>query len=125
MPFVKGNKLGTANKGRKKDQSKTIWLLNSLKDHGFDYERMLVKFLDKASKGDRHALEMAHLLIKMVPHIANAPKQDAGTTTIDTLVINKFDGSQAERITGPAVDADIVSESKDAEPLPVPQPEAK
>ena len=74
MPFTKGNQLGKANLGRKKEAKKTIWLLESLQEHGFDFEAVLVKFLDRAAKGDQHALAMAQLLVKMVPHLANAPK---------------------------------------------------
>jgi hypothetical protein len=91
MPFSKGNQLGKANLGRRKESKKTIWLMESLQEHGFDYEAVLVKFLNLAAKGDRHALDMAHLLVKMVPHMANAPKQDVGVSQIETLVINRFD----------------------------------
>ncbi len=89
--FKKGNQEGKKNLGRKKEPKKTLWLLESLQAQGFDYEKTLVKFLDKAAKGDRHALDMAHLLVKMVPHIANAPKQDVGINQIETLVINRYD----------------------------------
>lgn len=106
--FQKGNKLGSANKGKKKDQAKTIWLLESLKDNGFDYEKMLVRFMEKAAKGDKMAYDMAALLIKMVPHIAQAPKNEQGTTHIDTLVINRYDGKKPEAIGGPVVDTEAV-----------------
>lgn len=95
MPFKKGNQLGKQNLGKRKESKKTIWLMESLQEHGFDYEAVLVKFLNLASKGDRHALEMAHLLVKLVPHIANAPKQDTGINQIETLVINRFDAPAA------------------------------
>lgn len=102
---MKGNQLGKANLGRKKDTSKTIWLLESLQEHGFDYEAVLVKFLNLAAKGDRHALDMAHLLVKLVPHLANAPKQDVGVNMIETLVINRFEPSK------PVIDTIAVSDS--------------
>ena len=108
--FQKGNKLGSANKGKKKDQAKTIWLLESLKENGFDYEKMLVKFMDRAAKGDQTAYNMAALLIKMVPHIAQAPKNEQGTTHIDTLVINRYDGKKQETLGGPVVDASLVED---------------
>jgi len=78
-----GRAKGTPNK-------KTIWLLESLTEHGYDYEKMLTTFLDKAAKGDRHALDMAHLLVKMVPYLANAPKADQAVVQIDKLVINRI-----------------------------------
>lgn len=107
MPFAKGNQLGKANKGRSKVSRKTVWVLESLQEHGFDYEAVLVKFLNRAAQGDRHALDMAHLLVKLVPYLANAPKSDAGQTQIETLVINRFDAPR----TAPAIDttAEIVS----------------
>jgi hypothetical protein len=105
MPFSKGNQLGKANLGRKKESKKTIWLMESLQEHGYDYEGMLVKFLERAAKGDRLALEMAHLLVKLVPHMANAPKQDVGINQIETLVIQRF-----EPVKQPSIDTQIVSE---------------
>jgi len=105
MPFMKGNQLGKKNLGRKKESKKTLWVLESLQEHGFDFEATLVKFLDRAAKGDRHALDMAHLLVKLVPHIANAPKQDVGINQIETLVINRFDSvQQPEMIETTATD---------------------
>lgn len=98
MPFQKGNQLGKMNLGKKKEIKKTIWLMESLQEHGFDYEAVLVKFLDRAAKGDRHALDMAHLLIKMIPHLANAPKQDVGVNQIETLVINRFDSPVKQEV---------------------------
>lgn len=84
MPFKKGNQLGRANKGKPRQSKKTIWLLESLKENGYDYERMLAQFLrDKEYK-------MAELLIRMVPHIANAPKQDVSIEGVETLVINRY-----------------------------------
>lgn len=79
-----GRPKGSVNK-------KSIWLMESLAQHGYDYEKMLTSFLQKAAKGDRLALDMAHLLVKLVPYLANMPKTDTGTLQIDTLVINRFD----------------------------------
>lgn len=112
MPFLKGNQLGKANAGRKKEPKKTIWLLESLQEHGFDYEAVLVKFLTLASKGDRHALEMAHLLVKLVPHLANAPKQDVGINQIDTLVINRFDAPKETPRIIESIDTEVVDDSE-------------
>lgn len=111
MPFSKGNQLGKANLGRKKEAKKTIWLLESLQEHGYDFEAVLVKFLDKAAKGDRHALEMAHLLVKLVPHMANAPKQDIGVNQIDTLVINRFDAPKETPRIIESIDTEVVEDT--------------
>jgi len=115
MPFQKGNQLGKKNLGRKKESKKTIWLMESLAEHGYNYEAMLVRFLERAAKGDRLALDMAHLLIKMVPHMANAPKQDVGINQIETLVINRFEAvKEPTRIDAP-IEAAIES-STDGQP---------
>ena len=79
----KGGKKGRTNK-------RTIWLMESLAQHGYDYQAMLTKFLLAAAKGDKVALDMAHLLVKLVPYLANMPKQDQAITSIDTLVINRY-----------------------------------
>jgi hypothetical protein len=118
MPFSKGNQLGKANLGRRKESKKTIWLMESLAEHGYNYEAMLVTFLQKAAKGDRLALDMAHLLVKLVPHLANAPKQDAGTTQIETLVINRFDSPKDQEvidtpdIRNDAIPSEVVPDNK-------------
>lgn len=104
MPFQKGNIHANNRKGKKLEPKKTIWLLESLQEHGFDYERVLVSFLNKAATGDRHALDMAHLLVKLVPHLANAPKQDVGINNIETLVINRFDSKDAPKAIDDIVD---------------------
>lgn len=111
MSFQKGNQLAKGHGRPKKETAKTLWLLESLSTHGFDYEAVLVKFLALAAKGDRHALEMCHLLVKMVPHIANAPKNDAGTTQIDTLVINRFDTKDQPLITS-TIEGELVEDDK-------------
>jgi hypothetical protein len=77
---------------------KSIWLMESLAQHGYDYEKMLTGFLQKAAKGDRLALDMAHLLVKLVPYLANMPKTDTGTLQIDTLVINRFEPNKHQDV---------------------------
>lgn len=88
MSFKKGNQYGKANKGKPKQSRRTIWLLESLKENGYDYERMLVKFLKEGN------FKMAELLVRMVPHIANAPKQDIALDGVETLVINRYKQEQ-------------------------------
>ncbi len=95
-----GRPKGSVNK-------KSIWLMESLAEHGYDYEKMLTSFLQKAAKGDRLALDMAHLLVKLVPYLANMPKQDVGLTSIDTLVINRFEApKEVERINA-SIDTEL------------------
>jgi hypothetical protein len=106
MPFKAGNQLGKANKGRKREAPKTIWLLQSLAANGVNLEEMLAKALLKASKGDRQATDLAHLLAKMLPHVANAPKNDIGTMEIETLVINRFESIQPPAIQ--AIDTEVI-----------------
>lgn len=89
MPFQKGNKFGHGRP--KSDTPKTIWLLQSLASNGVNLQDLLAKSILKAAKGDRQAMDLAHLLTKLLPLVANAPKADAGTVQIDTLVINRFD----------------------------------
>ena len=106
MKFQKGNPgrpRGTRNK-------KTIWILESLQEHGYNYEAMLVKFLDRAAKGDRVALEMAHILVKLVPHLANAPKSDHQINQIETLVINKYDTPKPQIDASTVVDTTATDE---------------
>lgn len=90
MPFEKGHvKVGGRKKGER--ARKTVWVLQSLAEHGYDYEKMLVGFLNKAATGDKVAYDMAALLVKLVPHLANAPKHDVGVAHIETLVINRIE----------------------------------
>lgn len=109
MPFAKGNQLGKANAGRKRDTSKkTVWIMESLREQGYDYERTLVNFLERAARGDKLAYDMAALLIKLVPHLANQPKHDVGIAQVDTLVINRYEGAKP----APVIDADVVPDTQ-------------
>src|SRR5258708_1367925 len=104
-----GRPKGSVNK-------KSIWLMQSLAEHGYDYEAMLTKFLAKAAKGDQIAYGMPPLLVKVVPYLANMPKQDAGPMQIDTLVINRYDRA----IDASSVPPDAINRYE----LPAKQPEA-
>lgn len=87
---------------------KSIWLMESLAKHGYDYEKVFTKHLQKAATGDRLALDMCHLLVKLIPYLANMPKQDVGISQIETLVINRFDSVKpAEAIETTATDAEV------------------
>src|SRR5262245_26311526 len=113
MPFEKGNAHAGNRLGKRKDPRKTVWILESLQEHGYDYEKMLVQFLERAAHGDKMAYDMAALLVKLVPHLANAPKNDVGVLAIDTLVINR------QPLPAPAVD----TTSREAnDPLQTPEP---
>ena len=128
MPFIKGNQYGKANAGKKKESAKTIWLLQSLTENGVDLQALLAKSIMKAAKGDRQAMDLAHLLTKLLPLVANAPKSDAGMVQIDTLVINRYDKTRAIEsaegmsLTNPSsneeghppssIEAEIVNESE-------------
>jgi hypothetical protein len=110
MPFKAGNQLGKKNLGRRKESPKTIWVKEALEANGYNFERTLVGFLDKAAKGDRHAYAMAELLIKLVPHLANAPKAERPITNIETLVIHRHDPARAVTPPAVAVDAEVIAE---------------
>ena len=111
MPFTAGNQEFKKRKANKGPGKKTIWVLESLLERGFDYEAMLVKFLTQAADGDRKAYAMAELLIKLVPHLANAPKRDAAIPAIETLVINRYEHKAIQPEGHPplATDAEIVN----------------
>ena len=110
MPFNKGNQFGRANKGRKRETPKTIWLLQSLADNGVDLQSLLAQSILKAAKGDRQALDLAHLLQKMLPLVANAPKSDQAQVQIDTLVINRLPlPSHGEGNPPSIADAEVVN----------------
>jgi len=106
--FSKGNQLGKANRGRKKEAPKTIWLLQSLQENGVDLQSLLAKSILKAAHGDRQAMDLAHLLTKLLPLVSNAPKQDVGINQIDTLVINRFEVTPATQ----AIDTEVVLDER-------------
>jgi hypothetical protein len=125
MAFSKGNQLGKANRGRKKETPKTIWLLQSLQENGVDLQSLLAKSILKASHGDRQAMDLAHLLTKLLPLVSNAPKNDAGTTQIETLVINRYSipadtSSVSSEVINRFVDTTVVPETEGHPPLTTP-----
>lgn len=111
MQFQKGNKMSSLRKDRK--VQKTVWIREELAAKGYDFEKTLVGFLERAARGDKLAYDMAALLIKLVPHLANAPKHDVGVTQVDTLVINRYD---AKSVPAPAVDTTAVEETDGQSP---------
>jgi hypothetical protein len=102
-----GRPVGSKNK-------KSIWLLQSLANNGYDYEKMLTKFLSEAARGNQRSYAMAQLLVKMVPYLANMPKTDGGVLAIETLVINRYAGVQPS-IAEP-IDTDAIADDGDATP---------
>lgn len=68
----------------------TVWVLESLKQRGVDYEKMLADALKGACAGDPFSLELLDRLIKLAPHIANKPKETVGMEGIDQLVIGEY-----------------------------------
>jgi len=108
-----GRAKGTPNK-------RTVWLLESLNEHGFDYEVKLAELMEKAMRGDRHALDMLHLLVKMAPYVANAPKTEHVAVEIDKLVINRFESRPAQ----PVIDttAQYEQTNRQSESIEGPQP---
>lgn len=107
MPFKKGNKAAVGHGRHKADTPKTIWLLQSLAENGVNLQSLLASSILKASRGDRQAMDLAHLLTKLLPLVSNAPKQDVGMTQIDTLVINRYEATPALRID-PAIETQLV-----------------
>lgn len=90
---------------------KSVWLLESLAKNGYDYEKMLTGFLEKAAKGNHTALSMAQLLVKMVPYVANMPKTDTAQVSIDTLVINRYDGKEPITVSiAEPIDTEAIAE---------------
>lgn len=109
MPFQKGNKFGHGRP--KSDSPKTIWLLQALASNGVNLQDLLAKSILKAAKGDRQAMDFAHLLTKMLPLVANAPKTDVMVNQIDTLVINRYDKSMPVELAGgsPSIDTEVIN----------------
>jgi hypothetical protein len=91
-----GRPLGSKNK-------KSVWLLQSLAQNGYDYEKLLVKFLNGAAQGNQRYYAMAQLLVKMVPYLANMPKTDTGVLQIETLVINRLESKPTQSVDTEAI----------------------
>jgi hypothetical protein len=105
MPFTKGNQLSKGKRNRHNGtQPKTIWLLQSLAENGVDLQKLLAHSIIKASRGDRQALELSHLLAKFLPLVANAPKTDTGVLQIETLVINRLESKPTQSIDTTAIE---------------------
>jgi len=78
--------------GKKKGVNKqTVWVLESLKEHGVDYTEMLANALKQAVAGDEYALGLVNALAKLAPHIANKPKEVVGMEGIEGLVITPYE----------------------------------
>lgn len=72
-----GRAKGTPNKT-------TVWVLDALKNRGYNYEKELVDALNKRD------FEMVDRLIKLAPHIANKPKETVGMEGIEGLVVKEY-----------------------------------
>jgi hypothetical protein len=79
-------------KGRAKGSKNrtTVWVLESLKKRGVDYEKMLADALKGAVAGDPFSLELLDRLIKLAPHIANKPKETVGMEGVEGLVVERY-----------------------------------
>lgn len=118
MPFSKGNTLGRSNRGKKKQSRKTIYMLESLLEHGYDFESTLVKMLNKAAQGDPQAYAMAQLLVKLVPSIAHAPRSADTVTNIEQLVIARFDRAHtATQAHNPSIDTELAKDTTVDHPI--------
>lgn len=100
-----GRKKGTRNRS-------TVWVLDALKQRGYNYEKELVDALKIMSapmpKGTtaedvsvfmarkQAAMDLVDRLIKLAPHIANKPKEHVGLEGVDELVINPFEAKKTE-----------------------------
>lgn len=88
--------------GRKKGTKSrsTVWVLEALKQRGYNYEKELVEALKDMKSSDAvvsaRAMEMVDRLIKLAPHIANKPKEVVGLEGVDELVINPFEAKKPE-----------------------------
>lgn len=83
----KGRVKGSRNKT-------TVWVLESLKKRGVDYEKMLADALKAAVAGDPFSLELLDRLIKLAPHIANKPKETVGMEGVDGLIVERYRESE-------------------------------
>lgn len=100
-----GRKKGTKNRS-------TVWVLDALKQRGYNYEKELVDALKvmsapmpKGLQGDditrwltnrSAAMELVDRLIKLAPHIANKPKEVVGLEGVDDLVISPYEDKKPE-----------------------------
>lgn len=100
-----GRKKGTKNRS-------TVWVLESLRAHGVDYEKMLADALKQIAQpipkgldtNELHAflaqrdsaLEILDRLAKLAPHIANKPKEHVGLEGVDELVISPYQENKPE-----------------------------
>ena len=109
MKFQKGNKMASLRKDR--TVAKTVWVREELAKQGYDFEKTLVGFLERAARGDKLAYDMAALLVKLLPHLANQPKHDVGIAQVDTLVINRYD---AAKVSAP-VDTTAIETGEDGQ----------
>lgn len=99
--FPEGHpKFGGRKKGVKNKQ--TVWVLESLKKHGVDYERMLADALKRAEAGDEFALDLLDRLAKLAPHIANRPKETVGLEGVEELVVERYKepGKEDKKLEG-------------------------
>lgn len=110
MPFSKGDKNINKKGPISKDRPKTIWLLQALAENGVNLQSLLAKSILKAAQGDRQAMDLAHLLTKLLPLVSNAPKNDAGTTQIETLVINRYESKGPVKIEQ-SIDTELIEPS--------------
>lgn len=82
--------------GRKKGSKSrsTVWVLEALKQRGYNYEKELVEALKEMRSPDpataARAMEMVDRLIKLAPHIANKPKEFVGLEGVEELVITPY-----------------------------------
>lgn len=88
--------------GRKKGvkNRSTVWVLDALKQRGYNYEKELVEALREMRSSDPavalRAFDMVDRLIKLAPHIANKPKEHVGLEGVDELVINPYQDKKPE-----------------------------
>lgn len=82
MPFQAGNKHG---KGRKqKLENATIWLKSELEKEGVDITKLL------AAAVIARDFDMIEALTRLLPHIANKPKETHALDGISGLVVKEF-----------------------------------
>lgn len=87
------------SKGRIKGSKNktTVWVLESLRKRGVDYEKMLADALKAAQAGDPFSLDLLDRLIKLAPYISNKPKETVGLEGVEGLVINRYEPKKEEK----------------------------